>query len=384
MIGKFIGFNTTSRDSNLPLINFVAEYLRKLGAKTDIIVSPAGDKANLLARFGPDKPGGVILSGHTDTVPVDDQVWTTDPFRLELRNGNLYGRGSTDMKGFLAICTAMSPRFATADLREPIYLAMSYDEEVGCLGVPLLIDHIAASGCRPRACIVGEPSGMDVLIGHMGAQGFETVVTGREAHSSQMRFGINAIAVAAELVCFLDHLAAEMQEETLADKSFGSAFVPVNVGMIKGGTAPNVVAQKCSFTWTYRDVPGTDRDAILNRLQEYVDRVVLPSMGEKGAATCVETARTIDFVGLRPEPGNEAEQIALRCSGADCSRTDVFGTEAGLFQQAGIPTAVCGPGDIAQAHRPDEFLAVEQARRCEEFLGRLIEELETGTGFGGN
>ena len=375
MIEKFIAFDTTSRDSNLPLIDFVADYLDGLGAETQIIRNEAGDKANLLARIGPNVEGGVILSGHTDTVPVADQIWTSDPYRLERRDDKLYGRGTTDMKSFLAICTSMAPRFAAANLREPIYLAMSYDEEIGCLGVPSLIDRLHALQWRPRACIVGEPSGMDVLIGHMGAQGFETVVTGRDAHSSQMGFGVNAIALAAELIRFLDGLVETMGRDAATDPLFGSTFVPVNIGVIEGGTACNIVAQKCSFTWTYRDVPGTDRDAVVNRLRDYVDHVLLPSMGEKGAAARVETCRTIDFVGLRPDPGNEAEALALRCSGANGSRVDVFGTEAGLFQQAGIATVVCGPGDIAQAHRPDEYLSVEQVGRCEQFLDRLMEEL---------
>lgn len=375
MMAKFTSFNTTSRDSNLPLIHFARDYLESLGAVVQLVHDETGEKANLLARIGPDVDGGVILSGHTDTVPVDGQDWDTDPFIMVEKAGNLYGRGTVDMKGFLAICTALAPEFAAADLKEPVYLAMSYDEELGCLGVVSMIEKIAEMHSLPRACIVGEPSSMDILVGHMGGYCYETLVTGRDAHSSQTEFGVSAIAAAGELIVFLNRLQEEMRERGDPTGHFPGQYTTMNIGVINGGVASNIVPAECRFQWGFRHIPGSDKREILERFNQYVEQTVLPPMRDKAPETNIETRPVIAFDGLRPETGTYAEQLALKCRGHEDSRTDSFGTEAGLFQQVGIPTIVCGPGDIAQAHRANEHNTVEQVELCVSFLRNLIGEL---------
>lgn len=375
MIAKFTSFDTTSRDSNLPLMHFVRDYLESLGAHVELIHDETGDKANLLARIGPDVAGGIILSGHSDTVPVDGQDWDTDPFVLTEKEGNLYGRGTVDMKGFLAICTALAPEFAKADLKEPVYFAMSYDEEVGCIGVESLIERVLELPHLPRICIVGEPSTMDVLIGHMGGYVYETVVTGRDAHSSQTEFGVSAIAAAGELIVFLNRLEEEMRERGDTTGHFPGQYTTMNIGVINGGVASNIVPAECKFEWGYRHIPGSSKREIIRRFNEYAEEVVLPPMRKKADEANIETRSVIRFDGLAPEPGTEAEKMALKCRGHETSRTDFFGTEAGLFQAAGIPTVVCGPGHISQAHRPNEHTTVEQVNLCVDFLRELIKEI---------
>ena len=375
MIAKFTSFDTTSRDSNLPLMHFAKEYLESYGAHVELIHDETGQKANLLGRIGPDTEGGIILSGHSDTVPVDGQDWATNPFELAEKDGNLYGRGTVDMKGFLAICTALAPEFAAADLKEPVYFAMSYDEEVGCIGVESLIASILKLPHQPRACIVGEPSNMDVLIGHMGGYVYETTVTGRDAHSSQTEFGVSAIAAAGELIVYLNKLEEEMRERGDETGHFPGKYTTMNIGVINGGVASNIVPAECKFEWGYRHIPGSSKREIIRRFNTYAEEVVLPPMRKKADEANIETRSLIEFTGLAPQPDTIAEKLALKCRGHENSRTDFFGTEAGLFQEAGIPTVVCGPGHISQAHRPNEHTTVEQVDLCVDFLRALIKEI---------
>lgn len=376
MIERFIAFDTTSRNSNLPLIHFVQDYLSQFGIESDVITNENGQKANLLARIGPaDKPG-IVLSGHTDTVPVEDQNWSTDPFKLIKNGSRLYGRGTSDMKSFLAICTALAPEFAEAKLAAPIYLAMSYDEELGCLGVPSMISKLAELPVKPAACIVGEPSEMQVLMAHKGVNVFETTITGREAHSSQTDQGASAIAAAAELISFLNRVADEMRERGDPTKVFErDGYTSINIGLIQGGTALNIIPRTCKFVWEYRHLPGTDGKEIITRFRKFSDTEILPKLKAKADDAAIETTTVIHYEGLRPEPGSFAEALALKCSGMARPTTAAFGTEAGLFQDVGIPTVVCGPGSIAQAHRPDEFIEKTQVEQCTQFLRRLIQEL---------
>lgn len=376
MMAKFTEFDTTSRDSNLPLMHFAKDYLESFGAHVELIHDETGQKANLLGRIGPDNvEGGIILSGHSDTVPVDGQDWDSDPFALVEKNGNLYGRGTVDMKGFLAICTALAPEFAKADLKEPVYFAMSYDEEVGCIGVESMIERILELPNRPRICIVGEPSSMDVLIGHMGGYVYETKITGRDAHSSQTEFGVSAIAAAGELIVFLNRLEEEMRERGDTTGLFPGRYTTMNIGVINGGVASNIVPAECQFEWGYRHIPGSSKREIIRRFNQYAEEVVLPPMRQKAPEANIETRSLIKFDGLSPVPDTAAEKLALKCRGHETSRTDFFGTEAGLFQAAGIETIVCGPGDIAQAHRPNEHTTREQVDLCVDFLRNLISEI---------
>jgi acetylornithine deacetylase len=376
MIEKFISFDTTSRDSNLPLIDFVRAYLEPYQIHCEVIPNATGTKANLLARCGPKQGPGVILSGHTDTVPVDDQSWTHPPFSLTRVGDRLFGRGTVDMKSFVAICVALAPEFSRMKLREPIYLAMSYDEELGCLGVPSMIDKITALKDIPRACIVGEPTEMEVFIAHKGVNVFETTVIGREAHSSQTDSGASAIAAAAELIAFLNKLGREMRERGDPTGVFErDGYTSINVGVISGGTALNIIPKTCKFQWEYRHIPGTDSKEIINRFRARASEVVLPIMRATAPEASIDTRTIIHYGGLRPDPGSTAEALALKCTGKPKSSTTAFGTEAGLFQDAGIPTVVCGPGSIAQAHRPDEFIAADQVEKCTAFLRELARTL---------
>jgi len=375
MIEKFVSFDTTSNRSNLPLVEFVRDYLASLGFECELFPNETGDKANLLARIGPDVGAGVVLSGHLDTVPVASQNWHTDPFKLTVKGNRLHGRGTTDMKAFLAICTALAPDFAALPLREPVYFAMSYDEELGCLGVPSLVKWLADLENRPRACIVGEPSNMEVLIGHKGVNIFETIVTGKDAHSSQVNHGVSAIAAAAELITFLGALLLEMKERGDPTGTFESGFTSLNVGTIEGGTALNIIPRTCRFVWEYRHIPGTDGNEIIERFNAFAERKVLPRMTAVSSECNIATKTILRYEGLRPEAGTYAESLALRCASAERSGTEAFGTEAGLFQAAGIPTIVCGPGHISQAHQPNEYNTLEQVEQCVDFLHKLLSEL---------
>jgi acetylornithine deacetylase len=376
MIEKFISFETTSRNSNLELIKFVLAYLEPYQIRCDVIPNATNDKANLLVRCGPSRGPGVILSGHTDTVPVDDQNWTYRPFALTRVNDLLFGRGTVDMKSFLAICVALAPEFSRMSLREPIYIAMSYDEELGCLGVPSMIDKITALDEKPRACIVGEPTEMEVFVAHKGVNVFETTVVGREAHSSQTDSGASAIAAAAELIAFLSKVGREMRERGDPTGVFErDGFTSINVGVISGGTALNIIPKTCRFKWEYRHIPGTDSREIINRLRAFAADIVLPMLRATAPEASIETETIIHYGGLRPDRGSVAEALALKCARKASSGTTAFGTEAGLFQEAGIPTVVCGPGSIAQAHRPDEFIAVDQVEKCTDFLRQLAQTL---------
>jgi acetylornithine deacetylase len=376
MIERFISFDTTSRDSNLKLINFVRAYLEPHQIHCDVIPDAANNKANLLARLGPRRGPGIILSGHTDTVPVDDQNWNYEPFALTRVNDRLFGRGTVDMKSFVAICVALAPDFSRMNLREPIYIAMSYDEELGCLGVPSMIDKILTFDEQPRACIVGEPTEMEVFIAHKGVNVFETTIVGREAHSSQTDSGASAIAAAAELIAFLNKVGREMRARGDPTGVFErDGFTSINVGVISGGTALNIIPKTCKFKWEYRHIPGTDPKEIINRFCAFAADTVLPMLRATAPEASVETQTVIHYGGLRPDRGSVAEALALKCAGKTRSGTTAFGTEAGLFQDAGIPTVVCGPGSIAQAHRPDEFIAVDQVEKCTAFLRQLAQTL---------
>jgi acetylornithine deacetylase len=280
------------------------------------------------------------------------------------------------MKSFLAICTALAPEFARMRLREPIYIAMSYDEELGCLGVPSMIDAILALEEKPRACIVGEPSEMEVFIAHKGVNVFETTIVGREAHSSQTDSCASAIVAAAELISFLNRIGREMRERGDPTGVFEQdGFTSFNVGTIAGGTALNIIPKTCKFKWEYRHIPGTDPKEIINRFRIFSNDVVLPMLRATAPEASIETQTIIHYGGLRPERGSGAEALALKCAGKARAGTTAFGTEAGLFQDAGIPTVVCGPGSIAQAHRPDEFIAPDQVERCTAFLRTLAQTL---------
>ena len=376
MIERLIGFDTVSKRSNLELIAFVEDWLRGHGVASERIVSADGRKANLWATLGDaNAGGGVILSGHSDVVPVDGQDWSSDPFRAVVRDGRLYGRGSCDMKSFLAIALAMVPDFLKHPLRAPVHFAISYDEEVGCLGVRPMLQHIAARLNAPALAIIGEPTNMQVVNAHKSIHVHETSVEGLEAHSSATHKGVSAIMAAAKMIAFLDGMGAEMRQRGDASGRFDPPYDSVQVGEIAGGEAVNIIPRHCRFAWEYRTLPGSDEAEILRRFREYAEEEVLPPMRRVSDSAAIETEVIADVPAFSAGENSPAEALALRLSGGNRSHAVAYASEAGLFENAGISAVVCGPGDIMQAHRPDEFIALEQVAACELFLQRLLEHL---------
>ena len=375
LLEELVAFNTVSTNTNLPLIERVEAYLAEHGIATTRVPNAAGDKAALFATVGPAGDGGVILSGHTDVVPVKGQTWTSDPFALRRDGDRLYGRGACDMKAFDAISLAMLPVFQTAKLKTPIHLLLSYDEEIGCLGS---LDTIARFGKdlpRPAIAIVGEPTRMAVVDAHKSISHYETVVRGKEAHSSDPRAGANAVEVASLLVAELYNLQATLEQEGDPSGLFDPPFSTVHVGIIEGGAARNILARECSFGWEFRGLPGADVKRALKHLESYVERVALPRLRRYTDDASIETHSDVEVPGLAADPGASAETLAKRLAGSNAVETVSFATEAGQFQLNGISTIVCGPGSIAQAHQPDEYIEIAQIDAGLAFMRKLAEAL---------
>lgn len=372
---RLVGFDTTSAYSNLPLIEDVANYLDGLGVHVTLVHDEAGTKANLFATIGDGKPGGVVLSGHTDVVPVDGQPWDTDPFDLIEKDDRLYGRGATDMKGFIGCALAMVPELMTRKLKTPIHLAFSYDEEVGCVGVRRLIDLIGEELPKPKLVIVGEPTGMRVFDAHKGISQQTTTVTGRDGHSSRPQDGVNAVAFAAEIIGFLNRLAEEYAGPAHADPRFDPPGTTFNIGTISGGAAVNIIARECIFKWEFRPTPATDPGIVLQRVNGFVESEILPRMRRVDPAANVQTTVNVTAPTLERDTDSLAVQFALRLAGANETGAASFVCEAGLFARAGLPAVVCGPGNIAQAHQPNEFVARSQIEECTAFLERLADDV---------
>jgi acetylornithine deacetylase len=373
MLHRLVAFDTTSRESNLALIDFVREWLGSHRIDSELVFDETGRKANLFATIGPQGVGGIMLSGHTDVVPVDGQDWHSDPFAVAVGDGKLFGRGTADMKSFIAVILALVPEFVARRLRTPIHLALSYDEEVGCRGVRGLIAALAGRPAQPRLCIVGEPTSMRPVIGHKGKRSFRCTVRGFEAHSAMTHLGVNAVEAAAELVVELKAMARRKRGEGPFDAGYDPPYTTIHSGTIAGGTALNIVPKECSFEFEYRLLPGDDADRPIAALRAFAETRLLPEMRAVRPETSIEFTELSGFPGLATEPGAEITRLVLELTGANSTGKVAFGTEAGLFHAAGIPTVVCGPGSIEQAHKPDEFIEPDQIRRCEAFIGRLLD-----------
>lgn len=372
MIERLVAFDTVSSRSNLALIDFVEDYLQGHGAAIRRTHDTSEAKANLFATLGPEIAGGVVLSGHSDVVPVEGQPWDGDPFTLREADGRLYGRGTADMKSFLAVALALVPEILSARLRVPLHLAISYDEEVGCLGVRSLIADVTENLPRPQIVIIGEPTSMKLVTAHKGTQGFETTVTGREAHSSQPHRAANAVLAAAELIVFLDRLAGEKRAHGPFDERFDPPYTTSTVGMVEGGTAVNIVPRRASFAWEFRLLPGDDGEAIVDRFARHAEQEVLPRLRANAPEAAIETTAGIWVPPLRSESESPAEDLVRLLTGANRAEVVSFATEGGLFQDAGFSTVMCGPGSIDQAHKPNEFIEIAQVEACEAFLRKLI------------
>jgi len=375
MIDRLVSFDTTSRDSNLGLIEFVEDYLKSHGLKPHLMPNSQGTKANLYVTIGPDEPGGIVLSGHTDVVPVDGQPWTSDPFKTVERDGKLYGRGTADMKSFSAIALAYVPKFIAANGKTPIHIALSYDEEIGCLGVRPMIAKVLAEHPKPKLVIIGEPSDMQVVNAHKGIRAFRTTVTGREAHSSHTDKGVNAVMIAAELITYLETIAEDMRKRGDPSGRFDPPYTTVQSSVIHGGTALNILARECTFHWEYRSLPGTDEEEIAERFERHARENVLPRLKRIASEADIITKPGSRVPPLRAVADCVAESLARQLTGRNSSEAVSYGTEAGLFQEAGIPAVVCGPGSILQAHKPDEFIELEQIDLCTQFMQRLVDHI---------
>jgi len=375
ILSRLVAFDTESAKSNLPLIDFVEFYLREHDVPCVRAPNAKGDKAALFATVGPkDAPGGVLLSGHTDVVPVEGQSWSQDPFVVRRDGERLYGRGAVDMKGFDAACLAMMPEFLAAPLKRPIHLLLSYDEETTCLGPLDVIKRLGVDLPRPAAVFVGEPTSMQVADAHKSVTTHVTKVRGFEIHSANLHRGLSAVHVACRLVGELERIGEELRAEGDPSGRFDPPFSSIHVGLIHGGTARNIVARDCEFYWEFRGLPAAQPTYASERL-EAVSRTLRETIFAPFPEAGIETLTDVAIPGLAPQPGSSAETLALRLAKRNATIAVPYGTEAGHFQQAGLPAVVCGPGRIDQAHQPDEYIEISELAACIEFLRGLAREL---------
>ncbi len=376
LLAKLISFDTTSRNSNLELISWVEDQLVPLGFECRRIENSEGDKSNLWSRIGPDVPGGLVMSGHSDVVPVDGQPWETDPFDMTEIDGRLFGRGTCDMKGFLALCLAFAPKFATLDLKKPVHFAFSYDEEVGCQGAPLMIDDMVRRGARPDAVWVGEPTLWQVVSGHKGIMLTKVVVTGREAHSSLPHLGVSANGEAVDLMALLREIERDLAANADPDSPFDPPYPTLSIGELNGGTATNILARECEFHFDLRCPPGYDPDEIMAPFLEAAEKKDA-ALKEHFPECGVAVTKYTDVPGLAPGENNAAESLVRALTGDNALRAVAYATEAGQFHQAGMPAVVCGPGSIDQAHKPNEFVAKAQLAEGVKVFEDLIAHLQS-------
>lgn len=376
ILGDLVAFPTVSRDPNRDLLAYVEAWLARYGVASTILWNAGRTKGNLWATIGPPDVPGVILSGHSDVVPVDGQAWTTDPFALRAADGRLYGRGACDMKGFLAVVLAAVPRLVTLDLKGPVHLAISYDEELGCTGVVSLVERIAGMAVRPALCIVGEPTEMGVVVGHKGGGMFRVTVEGRSAHSSLAPAAVNAVEYGTDLILFIRSLAHAHAEHGPHDSGYDVAHSTLSVTTIAGGTALNIIPNRCEIGFDIRALPAVDVDALVDRIEDYAATRTLPRMRERAPEAAIRVERMAEFIGLDTPPDHPAVRFVKRLAGRNDHSKVAYGTEAGLFSRdAGVVSVVCGPGSIEQAHKPDEFVTLAEIDRCRAFVDRLADAL---------
>ena len=375
ILADLVAFPTVSADSNLQLIAYASDLLSSAGARLSVSLDPSGTKANLFATIGLEGDGGIVLSGHSDVVPVEGQDWSSDPFTLTERDGKLYGRGTCDMKGFIAASLAMAPRFAAARLTRPLHFALTYDEEVGCLGGQALVAELAKTGIKPSVAIVGEPTLMGVIEGHKGCYEYTTEFTGMDGHGSQPGKGVNAVEYAVRYVTRLLELGEELKLRAPVGSRFSPPWTTVQVGKMAGGNARNTIAGQCSVEWEMRPVHTDDADHVKAELAACVDDVLRPAMRKVCAHADIVTHVVGEVQGLLPVSQSEARDIVFELTGAHEAELVSFGTEAGLFQSMGMSAVICGPGSIAQAHKPNEYIEIAQLDACLRMLTRLQDRL---------
>ena len=372
ILSTLIGFDTTSRESNLKLIEFIQDYLEQLGVPCELIFNEERSKANLFATLGPDDRPGIVLSGHTDVVPVDGQNWSFEPFRLTEHDGKLYGRGTADMKSYIACVLAAVPKMLDeGPLTVPVHIALSYDEEVGCLGVRRLLEILEQRPNRPKLCIIGEPTELKPVLGHKGKLAMRCTVHGAACHSAYAPEGVNAIENAADLIGELQRIGTELRDPELCDSRFEPPFTTVQTGVISGGRALNIVPAECRFDFEIRSLPAQNPKEVAQKLERYAREEVLPKMHAVDASTDIQFSELSSYPGLDTRSESDAANLAAEvCESGEFS-TVAFGTEGGLYDAIGIPTVICGPGSMDQGHKPDEFITIEQLEACDAMLARL-------------
>jgi acetylornithine deacetylase len=375
LLDRLIGYPTVSTDSNLEMIIDLSGRLQTLGARTHIFGDETGSKATLFGSLGPDVQGGVLLSGHSDVVPVTDQDWSSDPFEMRQADGRLYGRGTCDMKGFIAATIVMAERYADLPLKRPVHFAYTYDEETGCLGAQALIPELQRLGIKPDIAIIGEPTEMRVIEGHKGCCEYTTRFEGLEGHGSSPDLGVNAAEYAVRYVARLMELRADLRARVPADSRFVPPYTTINIGRVQGGHAHNVIVGKAEVDWEFRPVQSSDLRFVKDTMQAYIEEDLLPKMRAVYPQADISVETLGEVAGLEPMSDNAARDLVAGLLGANAADVVPFGTEAGLFQEMGMDVVVCGPGSIAQAHKPDEFVSVDQMELCLGMLDRLGDRL---------
>jgi acetylornithine deacetylase len=375
MLSRLVSFDTTSRNSNLALIGCIREYLDAHRIPYRISTDAAGEKANIHAIIGPHGPGGVALSGHVDTVPVDGQAWSADPFTLRRSDGRLYARGAADMKGFVAACLAAVPDIKARELRRPLHLFISYDEEVGCHGARRLLRDLDESGLKPALCVVGEPSGMQPILAHKGKLNLHVRVRGLTGHSSDPGKGVNAVQAAAEAVAYVAAEARRLAKEGPFEDGFDPPHTTIHVGTIQGGTILNIIPERCEFVMEWRPIPGDDAMRHVERMRTYVAAHIEPAMHAVNAGTGFDFDVVTTMPGLSLDAEHPLTAMVKQLTGSNSTGKVSYGTEGGFYQDAGIATIICGPGHITQAHQPDEWIAQDQLDTCDAFIRRLVDRV---------
>jgi len=371
LLEKLVAFDTTSRESNLALIDFVWRYLNDLGVSGELIHNAERSKANLYARLGPAGDGGVMLSGHSDVVPVEGQNWSVPPFTLTERDGKLYGRGTADMKGYIACMLAAVPHFLAQPLKQPLHLAISYDEEVGCLGVRTLLEALSQRPEKPSICLIGEPTELQPVLGHKGKLGVRCEVKGAACHSAYAPQGVNAIEYAAQLVHQLTAIGERLAQTEQHDTRFDPPFTTVQTGIIRGGTVLNIVPAECVFDFEVRTLPQHDAQAVAAEIDTFAQSELVPRMQAVAVDSAIRFYPISGYPGLLTDAQSDAARLIAYLTQSSDFSTVAFGTEGGLFHQAGIPSVICGPGSMAQGHKPDEFISIAQLDACDAMLQRL-------------
>ncbi len=375
---QLISFDTTSRQSNLALINYVADYLESRKLSPWLAQNVAGDKANLFVTIPATDgriSGGLIFSGHTDVVPVDGQNWLSDPFVADVRDSCVYGRGSSDMKGFIASVLAAVPAMQTARLKAPLHIALSFDEEVGCLGAPVMLAELERRGLQPESCIVGEPTSMQMVVAHKGIHTFCCEIQGKNAHSSLTPDGVNAIEYAARLIVFINQLAQQLQQRADLDHAFDVPFATVSTGLIRGGTAINIVPDYCAFEFDYRNLPHMTVDELIEPIRQYISTQLLPAMRKVAPEAAIKLNHVVNVPPLNDANNHYLHKLIAGLVDVEQQAKVAYATEGGQFQNSGINTVVCGPGSITVAHKANEYIELEQLSRCDVFLRKLIQIL---------